>query len=1005
MLKTISKAGTILLLLCFTMLFCTPVSSQLMQFNAPLSQLYQNGLKSLRQGDSLAAYQTIQSAYSFEPNDVDIAFHYHLLSVALDKPNATQIAENWMTKHSNKIYHSRLNFELAKYFFRKQAVDPAINAYKKISIDDLENKELALMQFQLGYLYFKKGDWDASTSYLLSIRQVLTSPYYTDANYYAGFVALQKKDFQLALSCFKIAEQSKAYKTLTPFYISQLYYFLGDIDAALKNTEQALQLKGQFYTDQLAQLMGHLLFEQKQYEKALPYLANFVKSQIQVEAQDLYQLSFCYFQSQQWNEAIEGFKKLANVEDSLGQNSMYLLATSYLKVNNKIGAKNAFLLCATKSQNLAQKEIALFNYAKLSIELKEYSNAIQSIEKFNQIYPNSSYNNEAKSLYVTSLTYSNDFNKAYDAYQKMDTLNEALFKLYPNILYGKAALSINDGQNEKAYELFSQVKNLPYNKNILAQTYFWIGELSYKMGRINDAIEHLELYLLDPIEIGEITKKHANYTLGYCYLKNNNYTKALQLFTIAADFNPYIESSPYQKDALVRLSDCQFMTKQYKQALKSYQKIIDLGWKFEDYANLQKAIIYGALGLNKEKLKILNNYEFDFSQSIYLSDARMELADTYTSKEQFKEAISPLSKILTDTKATEFYPMAYYKLGIVYFNLNQNQDALQNFKSLFSAYPNAEESDNALEYIRNIYIEEQQPEAYVQFMNNFGKPLSFNEQDSLIYRAAIIQYEDNKLSNSVTGFKKYLSLYPEGKYQLNALNYIAEMAYSLQQYDSAAVYFGRIATKAPNQFAERAAIIAARLHYFNLKDYVGAEQYFKIVLQYATQQEQKNEAIKGLLRCQYKAENWLEASRTAVLILSERNSASDDILMANMALYHQTILQKDTSNALQILNTVLKSNSSLYTAEAHYLTALIYFNQQKFNLAEKTAFDVIKKQASYEFWVTKTYILLGDIYLAQNDSFNAIATYKSIAENATIPSLQQIASDKLKAINETIKAQ
>jgi TolA-binding protein len=349
--------------------------------------------------------------------------------------------------------------------------------------------------------------------------------------------------------------------------------------------------------------------------------------------------------------------------------------------------------------------------------------------------------------------------------------------------------------------------------------------------------------------------------------------------------------------------------------------------------------------------------------------------------------------------------LAFYKLGIVYFNLNQNQEALQNFKSLFSAYPNAEETSNAIEYIRNIYVEEQQPEAYVQFMNDFGKPLSYNEQDSLIYRAAIIQYEDNKLANSVIAFQKYLAIYPDGRYQLNAMNFLAEMAYSKEQYDTAAIYFGKIALKAPNQFAERAAIVAARLHYFNLKDYVGAEQYFKIVLEYATQQEQKNEAIKGLLRCQYKAENWVEASKTALLILGEKNSASDDIIMANMALYHQTILQQDTTKALQILNTVLKSNSSLFTAEAHYLIAFIYFNQQKYNLAEQTAFDVIKKQASYEFWVTKTYILLGDIYLAQNDTFNAIATYKSIAENATIPSLQQIASDKLKAINETIKAQ
>lgn len=1005
MLKTIQQLSPIKWIVCITLFISAPVSSQLMHFEAPLSPIYQNGLKSLNQGDSLAAYQTIQSAHFFDPNDVDIAFRYHVLSLALDKANAQQNAENWLIRNTNKIYHSRLNFELAQYFFRKQLVDQSIQSYQQLSIDDLENNELALMQFQLGYLYFKKGDWDRSTNYLFSIRQVQSSPFYTDANYYAGFVALQKKDFNLALSCFKIAEQSNTYKTLTPFYISQLYYFLGDINAALTNTEQALQLKGQYYSSQLAQLMGHLLFEQKQYEKALPYLSNYVVAQKQVEPQDLYQLSFCYFQSQQWNEAIQGFKQLANVEDSLGQNSMYLLATSYLKVNNKLGAKNAFLLCATKSQNLAQKEIALFNYAKLTVELKEYSLAIQSIEKFNQLYPVSSYIPEAKTLYVSALAYSNDFNKAYDAYQKMDTLNEALLKLYPNILYGKAALSINDGQNEKAYELFNQVQNLPYNQKVLAQTHFWLGELAYKLGRIEEAIDHLEKYIAEPIQIGEITTKHANYTLGYCYLKNNNYTKALQLFTNAADFNPYAESSSYQKDALVRLADCQFMTKQYKQALKSYQKIIDLGWHFEDYAFLQKAIIYGALGLNKEKLKILINYDNDFRNSIYLNDARMELADTYTSKEQFQEAINPLSTILSDNKATEFYPMAYYKLGIVYFNLNKNQAALQNFKSLFIAYPSAEETNNAQEYIRNIYVEEQQPEAYVQFMNDFGKPLSFNEQDSLMYRAAIIQYEDKKLSTAAIGFKKYLLGYPEGKYQLNAMNYLAEMAYSMGQFDSAAIYFGKIANKAPNQFSERASLIAARLYYFNLKDAAGAEQYFKIVLQYATQQEQKNEAIKGLLRCQYKSENWVEAAKTAVLILGESNSATDDVLMANMAIYHQTILQKDTANALQLLNTVLKSNSSLYTAEAHYLTAFIYFNQGKFNLAEKTAFDVIKKQASYEFWVTKTYILLGDIYLAQKDTFNAIATYKSIAENATIPSLQQIASDKLSAINETIKAQ
>jgi len=46
-------------------------------------------------------------------------------------------------------------------------------------------------------------------------------------------------------------------------------------------------------------------------------------------------------------------------------------------------------------------------------------------------------------------------------------------------------------------------------------------------------------------------------------------------------------------------------------------------------------------------------------------------------------------------------------------------------------------------------------------------------------------------------------------------------------------------------------------------------------------------------------------------------------------------------------------------------------------------------------------ILLGDIYVAQKDSFNAIATYKSVADNATIEPLKIVAAQKLKELTET----
>jgi TolA-binding protein len=717
--------------------------------------------------------------------------------------------------------------------------------------------------------------------------------------------------------------------------------------------------------------------------------------------QDLYQLSFCYFQDQQWEKSIEGFKKLANVEDSLGQNSMYLLGTAYLKVNDKNGAKNAFMLCASKSINLAQKEISLFNYGKLLVELKEYSLAVTVLDKFIENYPQSIYFTESKSLWISALTFTNNFKQALEAYQLIETPSLELLKIYPAILYGLSCNHINDGEVEKAFSLLNQLRNAPYNGNYLSATHFWLGEISYKMGNINDAIGYLQKYMLDPINTGEVNPTNARYILGYSFLKTGAYPKALLQFKEISSLNPGIELDRYQQDAYVRVADCQMMLKKMNEALATYQHVIDLSWSYADYAFLQKATILGGIGRVSEKIKMLINYESTFPSSSYINDARMELADTYVSQEKFQEAIAPLTKITLDNSATQFYPQAYYKLGIVYFNLNKNQMALTTFKDLYASYPNSTESENAIEYIRNIFIEDQTPELYVQFMNDYGHPLTTNEQDSLIFRASVLKYEQKRYTESATGFAAYLQKFPNGIHYLEATNLIAEIAYSKQNYDTALLYFSMIADKAPNTYAERAALIAARLNYFNYQKYDLAEKYFTILLQIATQKENITEANKGLLRCQFKAEKWADANKVAQQILDDKNSAMDDIEMANMTMYHQKLIASDTSAAIQIISKVIKAGSSIISAEAHFQLANIYLIQNKLSLAEKTAFEIIKKQASYEYWVTKTYILLGDIYVAQMDNFNAIATYKSVADNATIESLKIVAAQKLKELTET----
>jgi TolA-binding protein len=955
---------------------------------------FNKGLQSLTLGDSLTAFQQFEQAYAFSINNDQITYYYLMLSLHLEKTFAEPLAIKWIKQTNNVIYQSRLQYFLGEYYYQVKEAEKAINAYLKVPIQDLNNDEIVKMKFHLGYLYFKLGNWEKANNLLNSLRQIKTGLYYTDANYYAGFLALKNKDYNLALSCFEIAANNTDYANVVPFYIGQLYYFIGDVNKAIQYSTAALQSKDQFYDAQIRQLLGHLWFDKNEYEKALPYLATYVSKQEKVQSQDLYQLSFCYFQTKQWDKAISGFKQLNNGSDSLAQNSMYLLATAYLKIDDKVGAKNAFLFCATQSQNLLQKEISMFNYGKLSVELKEYAQAVVTLDQFMDTYPSSSYLLESKQLWIKALALNNNYVQALEAYESIESPNEELLKIYPSILFGRSVIYINDGQIDKAYDLLNKITTIANNQNVISQTNFWLGEIGYKLGHIDEAIVALAQYLNAPINEGEITIQHAKYTLGFAYLKKGSYQEALNNFNAVSSVNPANAKQNYQQDAYVRSADCLMMLKQFKQATQAYQNVIDLHWAMEDYATLQKSIILGGLGKTNEKISILEQFDNQYANSSYLNDARMELAETYIFKEDFKLAIAPLSAVVIDKKAASFYPVALYKLGVTYFNMNKNEPALQNFQTLIQTYPNAVETENALEFVRNIFIEDQKPELYVSFMNDNGHPLAISEQDSLTYRSAMLRYDEKNYTDAKAGLIKYLSLFPNGKYQIESNYLVGEMNYASQIFDSAAYYFSKVADRSPNRYAERANLLAARLNYFNFKNYVLAEKYYLNLKEFAVQKENVLEALRGVLRCQFKNSKWLEAAPIAKQIIDEKTFASDDILMANMVLYHEQLLKNDTVGAITVLSKIILNNSSIYTAEAHYELAHLQFLQKNYAVAEKTAFDVTKKQASHEFWVTSAYILLGDIYAAQKDWFNALATYKSVADNASITSLKEEASQK-----------
>lgn len=929
-------------------------------------------------------------------NYQDLRYYATVCALKQNEERAVYNAQEFIDLEDNAARVQMMSYHLAEYHFRKEDFSKAIESFEKVNISNLSNDEIAAMKFHLGYSYFTVQRFDQAKPLLNTIRQMPNDPNYLDANYYYGFIAFYDHDYSNALEAFRVVESHETYGKVVPYYISTIQYSLKDEDKAVSYAEGKLKTGNQVYDLEMRQLIGHSYFQKQQYDKAIPYLEEFVNKSKKVTRQELYELSYSYYQTGNLKKAIDGFKQLGGKEDSLAQNAMYLLGDAYLKTNQKASARNAFLFCAANSSNEKQKEISQFNYAKLSYELGYQDVALSEFQKFIEKYPQSEYSTEAKDLLVGVLAKTSNYQDAITLISQMKNPSPTAKQVYPRILYGRAGELINDGQLDQARQLLDAAEKSPNNQSVLPLIQFWKGELAYRSNNLDDAIRYYFDYLRSGMVSGDISPTNAKYNLGYCFLKKENYNQATGFFEEIVKA-PRINSPALEQDAYIRTADCYYMNRDYRRAEAMYNKVLEYSWPSSDYATFQKGMIEG-VNNGKRKIDLLSTMSRKFPASPLRADANMEIANTYLSNEQYQEAIPFLKNVVNDPNAS-LKPRAHLRLGIAYYNLDNNTEALKQYATLLDKFPNSAEAESALDNAKSIYVEEGRTSEYVEFAKKLGKDISTSQEDELAYQEAEVQFNNGSFPAAAEKFESYLSKYPNGKYSLEALYYKSEIYLNQKNLPKAVEGYEALADRVPHKFGEKSLLQAARINFFDLKKYDNAEKYFLKLKDFASNQESRMEAMRGLLRSQFQLQKWGEAVTNAKELLAEKAAGTDDRILANMAIAKSAQLNSDCETAITNFRTVAALSKAAYGAEARYEIANCFYTQNRYADAEKAAFEVIKKSGSYEDWITKAYILLGDVYYKQKDYFNAKATYKSVVDNAKIESLRQEAEAKLKQVS------
>ncbi|MBP6588540.1 MAG: tetratricopeptide repeat protein [Chitinophagaceae bacterium] len=930
----------------------------------------------------------------------EIEYYSTVCALKQNEGRAEDAALEFIEVQKNNARVQMMHYHLGEFYFRQEEFANAIRYYEGANIANLSNREIADMKFHQGYSYFALQRFNEAKPLFNSIRNIKDDPNYLAANYYYGFLAFRDKQYGEALESFRIVENEKNYGTVVPYYIAQIYYIQGKKDEAISYIQQKLQSgsSSQYYDLELKQLIGHAYFEKKEYAKALPYLEDYVGRSKKVRREDLYELSYSYYQAKNYTKSIDGFKQLSGKDDSLSQHAMYLLGDAYLKTGQKSNARNAFLFCSSNSSNPEQREIARYQYAKLSYELGYQDEALNSLSSFIADYPASKYNTEAKELMIDVLANTNNYKDAQAMLETLKNPSENSKRVYPRILFGRATEMINDGRLAEADGLLNQVLEDPYNRTVLPYAYFWKGEIGYRNKQLDTAIKYFHAYMdAGAPTAGEANPVNAKYNLGYSYLRKENFKVSVTFFEPLIKA-PALNTDAFTQDAYLRTADNYFMMKNYDKARSMYDNAIKLSWPAEDYATFQIAMLAGVRSAN-EKISGMNTMIRKFPKSPLAIDANMEIANTYMGNEKFREAIPYLKAVAENTDNSSLAPQAVLKLGTAYYNIDNNEEALRQYKFIVDRYPSSAEAEDALDNIKTIYVEDGKPDEYAAYMRQIGKPLSADTEDELTWAAAEKLYDDQKLNEALNAYNSYIQRFPSGAHVLEANFNRAEIYNTRKDWNNAVVAFEAVAAQAPNPFAERAILSAARINFFELKNYAKAETFYAQLKQLTSNQELKLEAMRGLLRCQYNQQKWTEASANAKELTASKGSSADDKTLANMVIAKSAQVAGQYNEAINAFKSVVQLNKAALAAEARYEIASCWFQLNKLSESEKAAFETISKSGSYDYWITKAYILLGDIYFKQKDYFNAKATFQSVVENTTDPELKSEAQEKLNRVN------
>ncbi len=910
------------------------------------------------------------------------AYYHAICAVRLYHNNAEFIVRQFINRYpgSQKVVDAK--FEMANTYYNQDKYEKSLEWFGTINPHRINEEKQAAYFFKTGYSFFMLEEYDTARTQLFEIINKDTK-YTAPAIYYYAHIAYEQENFQTALNNFLKLTDDPTFSPVVPYYISQIYYIQHKYDKIIEYAAPLVDSLIPKRKPEVSRIIGDAYYHKKEFKCAGRYYNYYIEHSDSITARDKYRVAYSYYRLQEYEKAAKTFENIAEPDSTFEQNIMYHLGDCYLQMGQKDKARMAFESASEMDQDSVMTKNALFNYAKLTYELSysPFNNAINALSRYINTYPDDKNTKEAFNYLVLSYMSTNNFKAALVSIRKIEKKNDQMKKAFQRIAYFRGLELFKNLDFAQAIDLFNEsLKYKQYDHLIAAKTYYWKGEALYRTEDYKNAISNYKQFINSTGVFSLDIYKKAHYNMGYAYFKREDYSNANTWF------RKYISLSGHQNtkrlaDACNRTGDCFFASSEYWQAIDYYDKAAKMKSMSPDYSLFQKAFSFGLIGKNQQKINILHKMLREYPSSNYTDDALFELGKSLINVQKPDSAIQCYLKIIDEYPSSSYVIKAHVQLGLVYYNQDNNDQALKHFKSIVEHYPHSEASKNALTGIKNIFLDMDNADGYFEYVNSLDSytKVSASERDSLSYTAAENVYMKNDCDKAVNMFNNYLEKFPAGGFILNTHYYMADCYYRNNNFDKALPLFEYVINKPKNTFTEEALVHAAEIYYIN-NEYEKALKHYQSLEKIAELNKNVSLAKKGRLRCHFKLKDYQQTLNTANELLPEVTSEE----LKREALFKMAVsnykIDKDEA-ALEQFQNLSEEVRSREGAESKYYVAKILYEQEKYEEAKKEVFDYIEKNTPHRYWLAKSFLILADIFVNEDEAFQAVQTLKSLIEN------------------------